>query len=127
MHVVRLESKIHRLFIDIDLLCGLFGTSFLPFLLLCQRRRHIYFAGLVSIDLSLIHIGIDRSLAAVEIGRFHLVVIIQMVILNDFYQLGRVGRIGGIACLLQTMGPRLVVCYIIVEQRLIPVSITKKI
>ena len=62
-----------------------------------------------------------------EIGRFHLVVIIQMVVLNDFYQFGRVGRVGGIACLLQTMGPRLVVCYIIVEQRLIPVSITKEI
>ena len=50
-----------------------------------------------------------------------------MIILDDFYQLGRVGRVGGIAGFLEPVRPRLIVCYIIVKQRLVPVSVTKKI
>ena len=60
--------------------------------------------------------GFSHSSAFAETLRLHGIIVIQMIILDNLYKLGRISRISGIAGLLKTIGPRLIISYFIIKQ-----------
>ena len=51
----------------------------------------------------------------------------QLIILDKLYQFLRIGRVSGIAGLLQSIGPRLVICNLIIEEESVTFPVTEKI
>lgn len=60
-----------------------------------------------------------------RLGAFHRVVFIQLVVLDYFYKFLGVFGVGGISGTFQPVSPRLVVGYLVVEEKRIPLAFEK--
>ena len=58
----------------------------------------------------------SHSSAFAETLRLHGIIVIQMIIFDNLYKLGRISRISGITGLLKAIGPRLIISYFIIKQ-----------